>query len=144
MTQNGKPIKFYILLFFGLFAGSYLLKYATNSRALTAEHFVDGFLLTLFLLITLTYHYYLSDRRSTLPKDEFKAILKKSMLIIFFSVWIVTSGASIIEKRLLHADVNWVKLIAIGFGCAVVSILLVIVMAKFVPIKITPQTPKGA
>jgi len=142
MTQKGKPIKFYILLFFGLFAGSYLLKYATNSRALTAEHFVDGFLQTLFLLIILTYHYYLSDRRSTLPKDEFKAILKKSMLIIFFSVWIVTSGASIIEKILLHAEVKWVKLIAFGLGCAVVSLLLAIVMTKIVPVKSSAKTEK--
>ena len=140
MTQKGKPTKFYILFFFAMFAVIYLVKYAANSRDLTAEHVVDGFLQTLFLLITFTYHYYLSDRRSTLPKDEFKAILKKSMLIIFFSVWIVTSGASIIEKILLHAEVNWVKLTAFGFGCAVVSILLVIVMTKIFPVKIIPQT----
>ena len=144
MTQKGKPIKFYFLFFLAMFAVIYLLKYAANSRDLTAEHFAGGFLQTLSIFTVMTYGYYLSDRRSTLSKDKFKAIQKKSMLIIFLSVWIVTSGASIIEKILLHAEVNWVKLTAFGFSCAVVSILLVIVMTKIFPVKITPQTPEGA
>lgn len=142
MTQKGKPLKFYILFSLGSFAVIYLLKYAANSRALTAEHFVDGFLNTLFLLIVLNYNFYISDRRSTLPKDEFKAVRKKSMLIIFFSVWIVSSGASIIEKILLHAEVKWMKLIASGFGWAIIIILLAIIMTKIVPIKINAKTEK--
>jgi len=104
------------------------------------EHFTEGFLNTTLLLATLNYYYYLSDRRSTLPKEEFKAIQKKSMLIVFFSAWIAASGISIIEKTLLHAEENWVKLIASGFGCAVVSILIPIIMAKLVPIKISAKT----
>ena len=144
MTQKGKSTKFYILFFLGMFAVIYLLKYAANSRDLTAEYFVDSFLKTLFLLITLNYYFYLSDRSSTLSKNEFKAVRKKSMLIVFFSVWIVTSGVSIIEKILLHTELNWMKTIAFGFGCALISILIAIIMSKLVPIKITPQTPEGA
>ena len=144
MTQKGKPIKFYILFFLGMFAVIYLLKYAANSRDLTAEHFVDGFLNTLFLFITLTYSYYLSDRRSTLTKEEFKAVRKKSMLIVFFSACTIASGVSIIGKTLLHTEIKWMKLIEISLGLSAISILLAIIMTKLVPIKITPQTPKGA
>jgi len=125
-----------------MFAVIYLLKYAANSRDLTAEHIAGGFLQTLSIFTVMTYSYYLSDRRSTLPKDEFKAILKKSILIIFFFTWITTSGVSIIEKILLHAEVKWVKLIAFGLGCAVVSLLLAIVMTKIVPVKSSAKTEK--
>jgi len=127
-----------------MFAVIYLLKYAANSRDLTAEHFVDGFLNTLFLFITLTYSYYLSDRRSTLTKEEFKAVRKKSMLIVFFSACTIASGVSIIGKTLLHTEIKWMKLIEISLGLSAISILLAIIMTKLVPIKITPQTPKGA
>jgi len=144
MIQKGKSIKFYILFFLGMFAVIYLLKYAANSRDLTAEHFVDGFLNTLFLFITLTYSYYLSDRRSTLTKEEFKAVRKKSMLIVFFSACTIASGVSIIGKTLLHTEIKWMKLIEISLGLSAISILLAIIMTKLVPIKITPQTPKGA
>ena len=140
MTQKGKPIKFYILFFLGMFVVIYLLKYAANSRDLTAGHFVAGFLNTLFLLITLTYSYYLSDRRSTLPKEEFKAIRKESMLIVFFSACTIVSGVGIIENILLHTEIKWLKLIEISLGLSAISILLAIVMTKLVPIKITPKT----
>lgn len=140
MTQKGKPTKYYFLFFLSMFAVIYLLKYAANSRDLTAEHFVDGFLKTLFLLITLNYYFYLSDRSSTLSKNEFKAVRTKSMLIVFFLVWIITSGVSIIEKILLHAEVNWMKTISFGVGCALISILIAIIMTKLVPIKITPKS----
>jgi heme A synthase len=140
MTQKGKPIKFYILFFLGMFVVIYLLKYAANSRDLTAGHFVAGFLNTLFLLITLTYSYYLSDRRSTLPKEEFKEIRKKSMLIVFFSAWTIALGISIIGNILLHTEIRWMKLIEISLGLSAISILLAIVMTKLVPIKITPKT----
>ena len=56
MTQKGKPTKFYILFFLGMFAVIYLLKYAANSRDFTAEHFADGFLQTLFLTHYFTRH----------------------------------------------------------------------------------------
>jgi len=140
MPQKGKSIKFYILFFLGSFAGMYLLKYAANSRDLTTEHFAGGLLQTLLLLTTLTYNYYLSDRRSTLPKEEFKAVRKKSMLIVFFSAWTIASGINIIEKVVLNTEMKWMKLIGISLALSVISILLAIIMSKLVPIKITPQT----
>ena len=140
MTQKGKSTKFYILFFLGMFAVIYLLKYAANSRDLTAEYFVDSFLKTLFLLITLNYYFYLSDRSSTLSKNEFKAVRKKSMLIVFFSAWTIASGINIIEKVVLHTEMKWMKLIGISLALSVISILLAIIMSKLVPIKITPQT----
>jgi hypothetical protein len=140
MTQKGKPTKFYILFFLGMFAVIYLLKYTVNSRDLTAEHFVGGFLQTLSIFTVMTYIYYLADRRSTLPKEEFKAVRKKAMLILFSFTWITTSGVSILEKILLHAEVKWVKFIAIGFGWAIFIILFAIIMTKAVPIKITPKS----
>ena len=140
MTQKGKPIKFYILFFLGMFAVIYLLKYAANSRDLTAEHFAGGFLQTLSIFTLMTYSYYLSDRRSTLPKEEFKEIRKKSMLIVFFSAWTIALGISIIGNILLHTEIRWMKLIEISLGLSAISILLAIVMTKLVPIKITPKT----
>jgi hypothetical protein len=140
MTQKGKPIKFYILFFLGMFAVIYLLKYAANSRDLTAEHFAGGFLQTLSIFTVMTYSYYLSDRRSILTKEEFKAIQKKSTLIIFLFIWTTTSGVSIIEKILLHAEVKWVKFIASGFGWAIFIILFAIIMTKIVPVKITSKS----
>ncbi len=144
MTQKGKPTKFYILFFLGMFAVIYLLKHAANSRDLTAEHFADGFLNTLFLFTTLTYGYYLSDRRSTLSKEEFKAILKKSMLIVFFSACTIVSGVGIIENIVLHTEIKWLKLIEISLGLSTFSILLALIMTKLLSIKIMSKTNKEA
>jgi hypothetical protein len=150
MTQKGKPTKFYFLFFLGMFAVIYILKYAASSRELTAEHFAYGFLQTLLLLSTLTYSYYLSDRRSTLTKEEFKAGRMKSMLIVFFSTLTIASGINIIEKVVLHTEMKWMKLIGISLAFSVISILLAIIMSILVPIKSTPkstqppQTPEGA
>ena len=143
MTQKGKPIKFYILFFLGMFAVIYLLKYAANSRVLTKEHFADGFINTLFLLTTLTFSYYLSDRRSILTKEEFKAVRKKSILIVFLSVCTVALGVSIIGNILLHTEIKWLKLIEISLGLSTFSILFVIIMTKLISIKITPKTNEG-
>ena len=142
MTQKGKPTKFYILFFLAMFAVIYLVKYAANSRDLTAEHFADGLLQTLFLLTTLTYNYYLSDRRNTLSREEFKAILKKSMLIVFFSTWIIASGINIIEKVVLHTEIMWMKNIGISLALSVISILLALIMTKLLSIKIMSKTNK--
>jgi len=144
MTQKGKPIKFYILFFLSMFAVIYLSKYAANSRYLTAEHFVDGFLQTLLLLTTLTYSHYLSDRRSTLSKEEFKTIRTKSMLIVFFSVCTIVSGVCITEKILLHAEIKWIKLIKISLGLSVISTLLALIMTRLLSIKIMSKTNKEA
>ena len=142
MTQKGKPIKFYILFFLGMFAVIYLVKYAANSRVLTKEHFADGLLQTLLLLTTFTYNYYLSDRRSTLPKEEFKAIRKKSMLIVFFSACTIVSGVGIIENIVLHTEIKWLKLIEISLGLSTISILFAIIMTKLIPIKSRAKTEK--
>ena len=140
MTQKGKPIKFYILFFLGMFVVIYLLKYAANSRDLTARHFAGGFLQTLSIFTLMTYSYYLSDRRSTLPKEEFKAIRNKSMLIVFFSACTIVSGVGIIENILLHTEIKWLKLIEISLGLSTISILFAIIMTKIVPIKINPKS----
>jgi hypothetical protein len=142
MTQKGKPIKFYILFFLGMFAVIYLLKYAANSRDLTAEHFAGGFLQTLSIFTLMTYSYYLSDRRSTLPKEEFKAIRNKSMLIVFFSACTIVSGVGIIENILLHTEIKWLKLIEISLGLSTISILFAIIMTKLIPIKSRAKTEK--
>jgi len=143
MIQKGKSIKFYFLFFLGMFAVIYLLKYAANSRVLTKEHFADGFINTLFLLTTLTFSYYLSDRRSILTKEEFKAVRKKSILIVFLSVCTVALGVSIIGNILLHTEIKWLKLIEISLGLSTFSILFVIIMTKLISIKITPKTNEG-
>jgi hypothetical protein len=142
MTQKGKPIKFYILFFLGMFAVIYLLKYAANSRDFTAEHFAGGFLQTLSIFTLMTYSYYLSDRRSTLPKEEFKAIRNKSMLIVFFSACTIVSGVGIIENILLHTEIKWLKLIEISLGLSTISILFAIIMTKLIPIKSRAKTEK--
>lgn len=134
MTLKGKPIKFYFVFFLGMFAVIQLLKYAADSRYLTAEHFVDGFLQTLLLLTTLTYGYYLSDRKSTLSKEEFKEIRTKSMLIVFISACTIVSGVCIIEKILLHAEIDWMKLIKTSLSLSAISILLAITMTKLISI----------
>jgi len=126
-----------------MFAVIYLVKYAANSRVLTKEHFADGFINTLFLLTTLTFSYYLSDRRSILTKEEFKAVRKKSILIVFLSVCTVALGVSIIGNILLHTEIKWLKLIEISLGLSTFSILFVIIMTKLISIKITPKTNEG-
>ena len=142
MIQKGKSIKFYFLFFLGMFAVIYLLKYAANSRDLTAEHIAGGFLQTLSIFTLMTYSYYLSDRRSTLPKEEFKEIRKKSMLIVFFSAWTIALGISIIGNILLHTEIRWMKLIEISLRLSTISILFAIIMTKLIPIKSRAKTEK--
>jgi hypothetical protein len=142
MTQKGKPIKFYILFFLSMFAVIYLLKYAANSRDLTAEHFAGGFLQTLSIFTVMTYSYYLSDRRSILTKEEFKAVRKKSILIVFLSVCTVALGVSIIGNILLQTEIKWLKLIEISLGLSTISILLAIIMTKLISIKSSEKTEK--
>lgn len=122
MSQRNPYFRFLIQFLF-LFAIQCILEiFIPSPFDFSAGHLVHVFSRALNFSILFAFTWYLQEIRHTNSVETFRVKRNKIAVFVFLFTWITTTLSQVIKAGIRHSEVNWFKLIMLGFGAAIVTL----------------------
>lgn len=105
----------------------------SNTDKSFATNLVDSFFKILNISIFIVYYQHLCEIQNAVSIDTYREKRRKIAFLMFFFIWILTTGLLVSESLLKHLDVRWLRFTLGGLCMSIFTVLLVHISVKYFP-----------